>query len=57
MKRNKQRKKHKVQTSMFNGYKCLQKGAGKMQIKGQKRHNLSATVSRLLSNSCELDFQ
>jgi len=31
-----QRKKHKVQTSMFNGYKCLQKGAGKMQIKGQK---------------------
>jgi len=41
----------------FKGHKYLQKGAGKMQIKGQKRHNLSATVSRLLSNSCERDFQ
>ena len=50
----------KVQCSKdikFKGHKYLQKGAGKMQIKGQKRHNLSATVSRLLSNSCERDFQ
>jgi|GEM_PF-6950626 hypothetical protein len=41
----------------FKGHKCLQKGAGKMQIKAQLGHNFSAFVSRLLSNSCELDFQ
>ena len=32
-------------------------GVVKMQIKAQKGHNFSAFVSRLLSNSCERDFQ
>ena len=40
----------------FKGHKYLQKGAAKMQIKAQQGHNFSAFVSRLLSNSCELDF-
>jgi len=41
----------------FKGYKCLQKVGGEKLIKAQKRRNLSAAVSCLLSNSCESDSQ
>ena len=41
----------------FKGYKYLQKVGGEKLIKAQKRRNLSAVVSCLLSNSCESAFQ